>query len=107
MILPPEDIEAERSLIATLAAPGAEGIASVLLPTLQERDFIHPAHKAILAALRPLVERGDEINSLSIKVELEVQQTLNRVGGVPGLIEILGAEEVGRPEALIRIIDRK
>jgi replicative DNA helicase len=107
MIPPPEDIESERSLLATLSAPGAEGTASVLLPMLQERDFIHPAHKAILLALRPLVERGEEINSLALKTELEVQKTLNRVGGFQGLIEILSAEEVGRPEALIKIIQTK
>jgi replicative DNA helicase len=107
MIQPPEDIESERSLLATLSAPGAEGTTSVLLPSLQERDFIHPAHKAILSALRALVERGDEINSLALKAELEDQKTLNRVGGFQGLIDILGAEEVGRPEALIKIIQTK
>jgi replicative DNA helicase len=97
----PEDIDAERVLLATLCSPGAEKIARREAGRLTPEHFVHPAHRAVFEALVGLIDqRFEEFGALNLKVELERQKNLGRVGGFPGLIELLGAEEVGRPQVL-------
>ena len=50
----PEDIDAERSFLATCCAPGAGFVASEAVFALAEEDFVHPCLVAGLA--------GDEID---------------------------------------------
>jgi replicative DNA helicase len=107
MIPVPEDPDSERSLLATLCAPGAETAAAVLVPTLQEQDFIVPAHRCVFLALRALVARGEESAPATLRAEMETQGTLTRAGGIEGLHGILDAQEVGKPEVLLRIIQAK
>lgn len=57
----PEDIEAERSLLATCAGSGAREIAADVISTLNEDDFIVPKHRIIFKALRTLVQNQIEI----------------------------------------------
>ena len=104
----PEDVDAERSLLATLCAPGAEGAAKIESRLLSPEHFVHPAHRAIFEALTALIEqRADEYGPLALKIELDRQGNLGRVGGYPGLIELLGGEEVGRPHVLtIRLTEK-
>ena len=52
----PEDIEAERALLATCCAAGAETAATEISFTLTEDDFVHPAHRAVFKALKALVK---------------------------------------------------
>ena len=104
MIPVPENPEAERSTLATLCAPGAEHAAAVLVPTLCDRDFLVPSHRAVFMALRSLVAEGEEVNSLTLRARLTVQGAINLVGDITGLHSILEAEEVGRPEVLIRYL---
>ncbi|BDU77989.1 DnaB-like helicase C-terminal domain-containing protein [Mesoterricola sediminis] len=101
---PPQDVGAERALLTTLCAPGAEEAAARLVPGLQREDFMVPAHQVILEALRALLKTGIEISLVSILHELEAHGQANRVGGVAGLADILGAEEVARPEVLVDIL---
>ena len=103
----PEDIEAERALLATLCAPGAEVAASDIAFQLTEEDFVHPTHKAVFKALRDLLEGQIEINPLTLKDVLDQNGDLGRIGGYPGLVELLGAEEVGRPQILADLLSRK
>jgi len=92
----PEDIEAERALLATCCAAGAELAATEIVIALTEDDFVHPAHRAVFKALRALVEAQVEVNSLTLKDALDQAGDLSRVGGYTGLVELLSAEEVGR-----------
>ena len=103
----PEDIDAERSFLATCCAPGAEMLASEVVFTLSEEDFVHPAHRAVFRALRRLIEAQVEVNSLTLKDALDQDDSLNRVGGYPGLVELLAGEDVGRPQVLADLIRRK
>lgn len=103
----PEDIDVERSFLATCCAPGAGPVAVDAVAMLQVDDFVHPAHKAVFLALLCLVARDEEVNSLTLKTELEVAGSLNRVGGYPGLVELLAGEDVERPQALGRVIREK
>lgn len=100
----PEDFQAERSLLATLCGPGMEGKAATVLAGLEACHFIAPQHRDLFLALRELVYAGEEVNALTLRGELEAAGKLGSVGGFTGLTEILASEEVGRPEALAKII---
>ena len=103
----PEDIEAERALLATCCAAGAELAATEIVFTLTDEDFVHPAHRAVFKALKALVEGQVEVNSLTLKDALDQAGDLSRVGGYTGLVELLSAEEVGRPQVLGDLLVRK
>ncbi len=103
----PEDIDAERSFLATCCAPGAGFVASEAVFTLAEDDFVHPAHRAVFRALRVLIEAQVEVNSLTLKDALDQDDSLAKVGGYPGLVELLAGEDVERPQVLADVIRRK
>ena len=103
----PEDIDAERSFLATCCAPGASFVANEAVFTLVEEDFVHPAHRAVFRALKTLIEAQVEVNSLTLKDALDQDDSLNKVGGFTGLTDILMAEDVERPQVLANVIRRK
>lgn len=103
----PEDLETERSFLATCGSPGGGAKASEAIAFARDTDFMHPAHKAVLVALKTLSDRNEEIQSLTIKGALEEAKSLNRVGGYPGLTDILSAEDVERPMVLGKILRKK
>jgi replicative DNA helicase len=103
----PEDVEAERALLATICAPGAEMVAGEVVFQLSEDDFVHPGHRAVFKALRDCLENQIEVHPLTLKDILDQNGDLGRVGGYPGLVEMLGAEEVRRPKVLADLLSRK
>jgi replicative DNA helicase len=103
----PEDVEAERSLLATCCAPGMESRSADLVFRLTEEDFVAPQHKALFQALRELIQHQVEVNALTLKDILDQRGQLGSVGGFAGLTELLAAEEVGRPEVLADLLRRK
>ena len=100
----PQDLDSERALLATLCAPGAEREAAMILPSLCAGDFFLPAHQAILEALRSVIRSAVEPCLPVLAAELEAQGTIGRVGGITGLAEILGSEEVAKPQVLVDIL---
>jgi len=103
----PEDVEAERSLLATCCAPGMEQRSADIVFRLSEEDFVAPQHKALFQALRELIQHQVEVNALTLKDILDQRGQLGSVGGFAGLTELLAAEEVGRPEVLADLLRRK
>jgi len=103
----PEDIDAERALLATCCAPGAEHAAADIAFSMTAEDFVSPVHRRVFAAMKALIERGEEVNALSLKDTLDQSGDLGRVGGYAGLVELLSGEEVARPKALADILTRK
>ncbi len=103
----PEDLDAERAFLATCCAPGAGFSASEAVFTMREEDFVAPAHRAVFAALRGLLEKNQEVNALTLKDALDQADSLHRVGGYPGLVELLAGEDVERPMVLADLIRRK
>jgi replicative DNA helicase len=103
----PEDLDAERALLATLAAPGildpgslnAEAQRAAL--EMRPEYFVHPAHRAVCAAIQALYAEGAEIGLVVLKAKLEQEKRLGYVGGFAGLVEMLSFEEVGRPTVLV------
>lgn len=103
----PEDLDAERALLATCCAPGAEIYATEIAFQLTEDDFVHPVHKAIFRALVTLLESQVEVNPLTLKDALDQKGDLQRVGGFAGLVELLAGEEVAKPQVLADLLTRK
>lgn len=103
----PEDLDTERSLLATLAASGnldpgtlhLECQQSVL--AMRPEFFMHPAHQAMASAIQRLYSEQIEINSLTIKTQLEQDGALSRCGGYTGIVDVLQCEEVQRPTFLV------
>jgi replicative DNA helicase len=103
----PEDLEAERSLLATCCAPGLEQEAAEVAYRLTEDDFVHPAHKAMFRAMVRLIEYGLDISPITLKDALDQAKDLSRVGDFAGISEILSADEVQNPHVLADILIRK
>jgi replicative DNA helicase len=103
----PEDTEAERALLATCCAPGAELIAADIVFGLTEEDFVHPGHRVVFKALRTLLEGQIEVNAITLKDTLDQSGDLGRINGYQGLVELLSAEEVGKPQVLADLLIRK
>ncbi len=103
----PEDIEAERSFLATVCAPGSGPAAVEAMASLTADDFVHPGHKSAFRAANLVLEEGNPIDSLSLKDALERTKELGKVGGYPGLVELLAGMDVERPQVLADVILRK
>ncbi len=103
----PEDTDAERSLLATLCGPGNETEAAQVVSTLDGQDFVAPQHRAVFQALVKLLSVNSEINCMTLHDEMKRQHTAPLIGNFPGLVELLSAEEVGRPAILANILKSK
>ena len=100
----PQDPEAERSLLATLCAPGADRELAECLTVIRDEDFLQPQARAILQAARKLSSFGVEVSALTLRDALQEAGELGRVGGFSGLVETLQGEEVARPMVLVEIL---
>lgn len=103
----PEDLDAERSFLATVCAPGSGHAAAESCLTLSPEDFVHPVHKVVFVALRALQGKQSEVSCLTLKNEIEGMGSLCRVGGFVGIVELLAGEDVERPQILADIIREK
>ena len=103
----PEDIESERSFLATVCAPGAGPAAMEAIASLSADDFHHPNHRAVFRALGVVLSEGNIPDSLTLKDALGRTKELAKIGGFPSLIEILQGEDVERPQVLADVILRK
>lgn len=67
--LPPHDIETEMCALgsAMLSADAAVTVVEGLTP----EDFFRPAHRFIFTAVVSLLDRGEQVNALSVRLELE------------------------------------
>lgn len=102
----PQDIETEKSLLATLCAPGADQIAAELSSEIRMEDFMHPGHRAVWAAVQGLIKSGTELNTLTIRDAMSAAGSLGTISGFTGLTDLLMGEEVGKPRVLVGILRR-
>jgi len=101
---PPEDLDCERGLLTTIGLWPEHPEVPEILQMLQPDAFMHPTHRAIYVAFNNLYSSREDINSLTLKSECEVQGTLVQVGGVSGINEVLSGDEVAHPIVLARRI---
>lgn len=104
VLVVPEDHEAEKSFLATVAAMGSSPSAYAASSLLSDRDFVSPIHREVFLAICCLQRQGSEVNLITIQDELRRNGADGRVGGISGVIDILSFMEVERPEELASII---
>lgn len=102
----PEDIEAERSLLATLCAGGTDQEAAELVGYLDPADFAHPGHRAVWEAAVQLLQERTELGPLTLKDMMARLGSLGSIGEYTGIVDLCMAMEVGRPRVLVDILKR-
>lgn len=85
--LPPQDLEAERSVLGALLIDklAITKIADIITPA----DFYHPGHQAIFAAVITLFERGEPIDILTVSDALKRMKRLKEIGGTDYLTDLV------------------
>ncbi|MFL6070106.1 MAG: DnaB-like helicase N-terminal domain-containing protein, partial [Actinomycetes bacterium] len=86
---PPQDIEAEQSVIGGMLL-SKDAIADVV-ETLRGDDFYKPAHQTIYEAILDLYGRGEPADAITVSSELTKRGELGRVGGAPYLHTLISS----------------
>ncbi len=85
--LPPQSIEAEKSLLGSLLI-NKDAIVKVV-DFLQSRDFYQGLHQEIYYAMQELFEKGEPIDLLSVANRLKERDQLENIGGNSYLTELI------------------
>lgn len=86
--MPPQDIEAERSLLGSMLL-NREAIGDVL-PIIGQRPerFYRPDHRRLFQVLIEMYDRGDPIDLVTVRNELARRAILKDVGDVDYLVQL-------------------
>lgn len=84
--LPPQDIEAEQSLLGSLLID--KNAIIKIVDFLRPRDFYKSNHREIYEAIVFLFEKGEPVDILSISSLLKEKKTLETIGGNSYLTEL-------------------
>ena len=87
--LPPQSIEAEKSLLGSLMLD-KDAIVKVA-DFLEQRDFYKNIHQDIYQAMVELFEKGEPIDLLSVTTRLKEKGLLEKVGGNSYLTELINS----------------
>ncbi len=85
--LPPQDIEAESSVLGALMLD-KDAILKVV-DTLKPSDFYHPHHQKIFQNIAELFKLGNPIDILTVTNKLKEKKQLKEVGGSDYLTELI------------------
>lgn len=89
------DVTAAFNLEAEMSALGSAGLklqaADIVLGSLDDEDFYHPAHRLIFRAMASLWRRGEPVDIVTVKDYLAQNRNLQDVGGEDYLIQVLEA----------------
>lgn len=87
--MPPMDVEAEQAVLgAMMLSANACALATA---SLSMADFGRPAHREIFRAASEMYRRGEPVEVLSLRAELERVSELDRAGGPMYLAELYGS----------------
>ena len=84
--IPPHDIEAEQAVIGSMLTD-KEAVSSAI-EVLNENDFYREDNKLIFVAIVSLFNRGEPIDIITVKSELESMGKFDKVGGIEYLAEL-------------------
>src|SRR3989338_4872183 len=87
--LPPQNTEAEKSLLGCLMID--KNAIFKVADFLQPRDFYKQSYQKIYQSVLELFEKGDPIDLLSLSVRLKEKNILDEVGGNSCLTELINA----------------
>ena len=85
--IPPQNIEAEKSLLGSLMLD--KNAIIKVADFLQPRDFYRGIHQEIYSAMQSLFERTEPIDLLSVSAYLKEKNTLGGIGGNAYLTELI------------------
>ncbi len=85
--LPPQSIEAEKSLLGSLMIDKNSIIK--IVDFLDPRDFYQTSHQKIYQVIQELFEKGEPIDLLSVATRLKEREELDAIGGNSKLTELI------------------
>ncbi len=89
MKLPPQDLEAEASVLGALMLDKSAIIH--VADVLKSVDFYKPANQKIYAAIMELFEKGEPIDILTVSQKLKGRKQIKDIGGIDYLTELVSA----------------
>lgn len=93
----PQDVDAERALLATIITCPDHPEVPDIVQTLEAAHFMDPRHRAVFESFYVLASAGAPIDPLSIKAEMERARTLAKVGGAPWIFDLCASLDVDHP----------
>ncbi len=84
--VPPQDLEAEKSLLGALLL--SDAAFPNVLEVLKAEDFYEPRHIDIFKGMTALYEHHRPIDLMTLTAELKDRKTLKSIGGAPYLTEL-------------------
>jgi replicative DNA helicase len=105
----PEDLEAEKMLLATLAGDfglghETDGAHTAMLSCMPEY-FVKPQHRLIFESMLRLYHSKQEISIIFVKADMEKYGTFDHAGGFTEISEVFSAMEVADPMPLVAILE--
>ena len=85
--LPPQNIEAEKSLLGSLMLD--KNAIIKVADYLQPKDFYKQNHQQIFQATLELFEKGEPVDLLSVSIRLKEKNLLEEIGGNSYLTELI------------------
>lgn len=85
---PPCDIDAESALLGTLLLSFKRSTLDLVQSYIGSEDFYKPAHQHIFSGILSILEKGGNIDTITVADELRTQNTLDRVGGMVYLAQL-------------------
>ena len=104
--VPPHDLEAEQAIIGSMLTDKDAVISAT--ETLKKEDFYRDDNQVIYEAILNLNSRGEPIDIITVKAELESMGMFDKVGGLEYLSEL--PEKVpttANAEKYVRIVSEK
>jgi len=87
--LPPQDLEAERSVLGSLVLD--KNAILKVVDVIQPTDFYHPSHQKIYESVLDLFEHGEPVDLLTVSSRLKEKHQLKEVGGADYLTELINS----------------
>lgn len=103
--VPPQDIEAEKSLLGAILL--SDDVMAEVLVLLKPDDFYEQRHQMIFQAMSDLYDQHRPIDLRTLTAELKKQKKLKEVGGGPYLVELSNFVPVAaHAKAYAEIVER-
>ena len=88
---PPNNVEAEESLIGSCLIDGNTSVLDVVSPVLDPSDFFTARCQYMFSALLKLSSKNKPLDEIHIVEELKSSGSLDEVGGVQGVMRMVDA----------------
>lgn len=109
-VAPPQDLEAEQSVLGAvlLSGDGRDVVAALVEEGLRPQDFYRDSHGEVFSAMLRMREAGEPIDALTLRDRLARDGKLQLVGGRATVDLLAGSvPAVGNVRQYARIVVRK